>query len=504
MNLTVKTPVLPWPARDGRAPRDETGGLRDLARDVLPVYVGTRLFFVAFTLCIAWWRHATGAPPLRLDGHLGTRTIFDAWNRYDTLWYDDLARFGYNLHGPRDYKNVAFFPLFPLLTRALYRMLAGVWPVSYLMSGILVSNACALGALAFLYRLVRLDDGRLVARRAVTLLALCPVGFYLFAAYSEGAFLLCVLGCFYALRLERWWQAGGWGLLAAITRSPGIVLLAPFALTWAASHPMVIRALRLRLHGVWRALRVLIAARTPRAWRRRRPPVAPLLLRPGHAHGDTGNMGYTPRRRAAEFGRVIAPTAFRRLVPRPRQWSSETWRALRDLAPAALIPLGLGFFMVVLYRLFGDPLWFSHAQQAWFRTFAPPWETAYLSVARPLADVPGLRFTIDDLNAAHDLVYEIIAFALTWRAWKQAPRAQGVYLWLVWAVILSSPAMLLDSGTNVPHRDVLMSLPRLLLMMFPLIIYLARQRRIYHPLVASFAAVLTLYTGIFLTGGWIA
>jgi len=64
--------------------------------------------------------------------------------------------------------------------------------------------------------------------------------------------------------------------------------------------------------------------------------------------------------------------------------------------------------------------------------------------------------------------------------------------------------MLLDSGTSLPHRDVLMSLPRLLLMMFPLIIYLARQRRLYHPLVVAFAAVLTLYTGIFLTGGWIA
>jgi hypothetical protein len=30
------------------------------------------------------------------------------WNRWDACWYDDLARLGYNLHGPNDYKNLVY------------------------------------------------------------------------------------------------------------------------------------------------------------------------------------------------------------------------------------------------------------------------------------------------------------------------------------------------------------------------------------------------------------
>jgi hypothetical protein len=53
-----------------------------------------------------------------------TGTAFDVWNRWDARWYDDLARLGYNLHGPNDDKNVGFFPLYPLLVRMLHDGLA--------------------------------------------------------------------------------------------------------------------------------------------------------------------------------------------------------------------------------------------------------------------------------------------------------------------------------------------------------------------------------------------
>jgi hypothetical protein len=55
-----------------------------------------------------------------------------------------------------------------------------------------------------------------------------------------------------------------------------------------------------------------------------------------------------------------------------------------------------------------------------------------------------------------------------------------------------------------PNHDVLLSLPRMLLMMFPLFTYLGMQRRLYPGLAVCFAAGLAVYTGMFLTGGWIA
>jgi hypothetical protein len=403
-------------------------------RDVLPVVLLTHLFFVGLTLLIPLWRHAIGVSALTVPHATGTP--FDAWNRWDVRWYDDLARLGYNLHGPNDYKNVAFFPLYPLLVRTLHDALAivgrdvlGLAPQDpfyppYLVPGMIVANLCAVAALSFFYGYVRLDYDRALARRTVTLLALSPLSFYMFAAYSESTFLLCALAFFYALRLKRWRQAGLWGLLAAATRPPGIVLVVPFLMAWAEAHP----------------------------W----------------------------------------------------EGSDNARRAVLHLLPVVTIPLGLGLFMTYLSYVFGDPLWFSQAQQAWWRTFAPPWETLYISVAWPLGDVLRGTITYWDPVALHDLAYAIVGLGLTWLAWQRLPRVEGVYLGLLWGMILTSPAMLPDRLTHEPHHDVLMSLPRMLLMMFPLFTYLAGHRRPYPWLAVAFTAGLLVYTGRFLTGGWVA
>jgi hypothetical protein len=160
--------------------------------------------------------------------------------------------------------------------------------------------------------------------------------------------------------------------------------------------------------------------------------------------------------------------------------------------------------MAFLYDVFGDPLWFSRAQQAWWRTFASPWETLYTSVAWPLGDVLRGTITYWDPVALHDLAYAIVGLGLTWLAWPRVPRVEGVYLGLLWGLLLSAPAMLPDRLTHEPHHDVLMSLPRMLLMMFPLCTYLALHRRLYPWLAVAFTAGLLVYTGRFLTGAWVA
>jgi hypothetical protein len=72
-------------------------------------------------------------------------------------------------------------------------------------------------------------------------------------------------------------------------------------------------------------------------------------------------------------------------------------------------------------------------------------------------------------------------------AWQRVPRVEGVYLGSLWELLLSSPAMLPDRLTHEPHHDVLMSLPRMLLM-FPLCTYLAMHRRLYPWLAVAFTA----------------
>jgi hypothetical protein len=493
--------------------------VHDIVRDVLPIILLTRTLFIALTILIPLWRAFWGVPPLILAHDNGTWTIFDEWNRWDTRWYDDLARLGYNLRGPNDYKNVAFFPLYPLLVRALHDVLAvgmrnvlgfsptDPWFPPFLVPGLIVSNLCSVAALCFFYALVRLDYDRGTACRAVTLLALFPPSLYMFAAYSEGTFLLCAVAFFYALRLQRWRQAGLWGLLAAVTRPPGAVLLLPFLMAWAQAYPVAAGILPARARLVWRGLlararvymgRLSVPTAQPQVVAVAVQVPARLKARPS---------GPTPRRRARDFGRKVVLVR-RSVAQRVSSWPLDLRQALSSVLPALAIPLGLGLFMLALYRMFGDPLWFSHAQKAWWRTFAPPWETLYISVAWPLGDLLSGHLTYWDPYGFHDALYALIGLAVTWYARRHLPRPQVAYLWLMWVALLSWPAMLAerlpDGHTGEPHHDVLMSLPRMMLMLFPLFTFLGLQRR-WYPWLAGISTVgLVAYTCIFLTGGWIS
>jgi hypothetical protein len=68
-----------------------------------------------------------------------------------------------------------------------------------------------------------------VATRAVVYLSLFPTSFFLQAVYTEALFLLLSLACFFWAREGRWRLSGLAGLLAALTRSTGVLLVIPMA-----------------------------------------------------------------------------------------------------------------------------------------------------------------------------------------------------------------------------------------------------------------------------------
>ena len=147
--------------------------------------------------------------------------------RWDAVWYLRIADSGYGESPAR----VAFFPLYPLLVRAIGE-LGGGSPAARLIAAYLISLAAFLGALALLYRLTALELGRQVAGAALLLLAVFPAALYFGAPYSESLFLLASVGAFYAARTGSWAWAGAAAGAAAATRSAGILLLVPLALLW--------------------------------------------------------------------------------------------------------------------------------------------------------------------------------------------------------------------------------------------------------------------------------
>ncbi len=144
-----------------------------------------------------------------------------ALERWDGLWYLRIATDGYR---PGD-GSAAFFPLYPVLVRAVTPILGG----HPLAAALLLSHAAALGALVLVYRAVAEDHGRAAARRAVLYLGLFPTSFFLYAPYPESLLLLTSVASMWFARQRRWAGAGAAAALASATKAAGLVLVLPLA-----------------------------------------------------------------------------------------------------------------------------------------------------------------------------------------------------------------------------------------------------------------------------------
>ncbi len=181
-------------------------------RDIIWLVVATRLILVMIT----YFGYILLTVPK--DSQVGVNTIafFTSWNRWDAANYVRIAQYGYQ----RVY-DTAFLPLFPLLISAIAHLL-GSW--SYLLVGMILSNAALLGSLFVIYQLAVEVQGEQVAQRTLIYLCIFPTAFFFFAAYNESLFLLLTSGAFLAMRRQRWWLAGILGMLAGTTRPAGLFL----------------------------------------------------------------------------------------------------------------------------------------------------------------------------------------------------------------------------------------------------------------------------------------
>jgi Gpi18-like mannosyltransferase len=181
-------------------------------RDIIWLFVATRLLLVM----VSYFGYILLTVPKDSQVGVNTTAFFTSWNRWDAANYVRIAQFGYQ----RVY-DTAFLPLFPLLISAIAHLL-GSW--SYLLVGMILSNAFLLGSLFVIYQLAVEVQGEQVAQRTLIYLCIFPTAFFFFAAYNESLFLLLTSGAFLAMRRQHWWLAGILGMLAATTRPAGLFL----------------------------------------------------------------------------------------------------------------------------------------------------------------------------------------------------------------------------------------------------------------------------------------
>ncbi|HEY3865794.1 MAG TPA: mannosyltransferase family protein [Solirubrobacteraceae bacterium] len=397
--------------------------------------------------------------------------------RWDAAWYLVVAHYGYRPDlGAFTSSRTAFFPLYPLGLGAISAL--GVPPIA---AGVLLSVVALALALYGIHRLTTLElahrrrrvggrvgavvDGAEVARLAVLVTAFAPMAFFFSAVYSESLYLALSVGVFLCARRGRWAWVGVLGALATATNAAGVVLLLGAAMIYVYGpredrtedfHP----------------------GRAPAAGARRRSP-----------HG------------------ALSPLYGARLRLAPR------YRLRRDFLWLGLMPAGLGVYMAYLACSGGDALMPFHAQAVWGRHFAGPyvgvWEGVKAAVAgaRQLLSLQRAHVYFPvaggspTIVAGHNLM--LLAFLLTAvpmvvGVWRMLPRAYGVYVIAAVALPLSYPVA----------SQPLMSLPRFLVVLFPLNIWLgawlAAHPRARTPVLVGSGVLMAFFVAQFATWHWVA
>ena len=475
--------------RELRADEARMTALRDCRR----AFLGSRLLIwtvgVGTVALFGFGPHRNAFDPpgtTRGFGWLGDLLAAPA-ARWDSAWYLVIAHFGYRPDlGSFTASRTAFFPLYPLALRGLSQL--GSPPV---LAGVLISLVAFAAALYGIHRLTTLEFGHArqaagaggaaraaraagaagaaaggagagraaeTARLAVLLTAFAPVAFFFSAVYSESLFLALSVGVFWSARKGRWWLAGLLGALAAATRSTGLVLLLPVALLY--------------LYG-------------PRE--------------------DRAPDRSAARLRRARRGERAGTRLAGRLSPRYRLRADVLW--------LALIPLGGGAFSLWLALGGGDGLSPFHTQVVWGRHFAGP----YLGIWDGLqAGFDGVRQLLSFqrqhvyfpqtggspfVTASHNLIllgFLVAAIPALVAAVRRLPAAYAAYAIAALALPLSYPV------TPQP----LMSLPRFLLVLFPLTIgvasWLSEHPRAVRPLLVLSTLLMVFFLCQFATWHWVA
>ncbi len=170
-------------------------------------------------------------PPGSDLGSLAWRAATVVWMNWDGAHYQAIAETGYTFEGVT-WPTVAFFPLFPLLVRAVM-MVTGI---SSAVAALIVSHSALIVAVLLLYDLLLHDFGRIVAYRANILLLVFPTSFFLVAGYTESLALMLTIAAVWAMRRRRWWLAGGAGCLLSMTRVPGVLITLVLGLAYLRHH----------------------------------------------------------------------------------------------------------------------------------------------------------------------------------------------------------------------------------------------------------------------------
>lgn len=153
--------------------------------------------------------------------------LIDRLTAWDGQWYLAIARDGYGGQAARalnpelPYASLAFFPLYPILIALL-----GVFGISYIAAGLIVSTVAGLAASCGIMRLAgHVDSRRRAGLVLVALHAGAPLAITMSMVYTEALFVAFTVWTLVGILERGWGIAGLCCMFAGLTRSTATVLI---------------------------------------------------------------------------------------------------------------------------------------------------------------------------------------------------------------------------------------------------------------------------------------
>ena len=203
-------------------PRQAINSLPESWRWSMGIWVFYRLALSAWAALIwkmgliqyeAGSKYYLGINPI-INGWKGA--LIGVWQRWDAIYYMQIAQTGYKTN-----EASAFFPLYPILGRALGLLTHS----DSLFALLIISNLAYLFTLILLYQFVEEEFSTAVAKRTIIFLSVFPTAFFFFAPYPQSLSLLLVLAAYIAARQSKWLLATLTGFCAGLTHSTVLPLI---------------------------------------------------------------------------------------------------------------------------------------------------------------------------------------------------------------------------------------------------------------------------------------
>lgn len=207
----------------------ESGAEVGRGRWTLPAYPGEtpaprtlwKVFFAALAFRLLWAVGSLLVYDLFTGAGAGLWDIPGLWSRWDAPHYIHLAELGYGGYLEEGKPLfLVFYPLYVWLTRGVTALVGDT-----ALAGMGVSWLCFGWGSVYLYRLVGEEYGGKAAWRSLVLLWSFPFSFFFGGIMTESLFLLTTAAGLYHIRRHQWGRAAVWGLLAAMTRMQGVLLV---------------------------------------------------------------------------------------------------------------------------------------------------------------------------------------------------------------------------------------------------------------------------------------